>query len=101
MDMMDELGRRLQIMKENIEQNKINKNMAKFKGAIVIDIEKCKGCGLCVEVCPQNVIALGNNVNTKGYFYADVIKEDCTACENCVMVCPDTVITLYKAKVEV
>ncbi|HNQ19749.1 MAG TPA: ferredoxin family protein [Bacteroidales bacterium] len=75
--------------------------MAKFKGAIVIDIEKCKGCGLCVEVCPQNVIALGNNVNTKGYFYADVIKEDCTACENCVMVCPDTVITLYKAKVEV
>ncbi len=75
--------------------------MAKFKGAIVIDIEKCKGCGLCVEVCPQKVIELGNNVNTKGYFYADVIKEDCTACENCVMVCPDTVITLYKAKLEV
>jgi 2-oxoglutarate ferredoxin oxidoreductase subunit delta len=75
--------------------------MAKFKGAIVIDIEKCKGCGLCVEVCPQKVIELGNNVNTKGYFYADIIKEDCTACENCVMVCPDTVITLYKAKLEV
>lgn len=75
--------------------------MAKFKGAIVIDKEKCKGCGLCVEVCPQNVIALGNNVNNKGYFYADIIKEDCTACENCVMVCPDAVITLYKAKLEV
>jgi 2-oxoglutarate ferredoxin oxidoreductase subunit delta len=75
--------------------------MAKFKGAIVIDIEKCKGCGLCVEVCPQKVIELGNNVNTKGYFYADIIKEDCTVCENCVMVCPDTVITLYKAKLEV
>lgn len=41
--------------------------MAKFKGAIVIDIEKCKGCGLCVEVCPQDVIVLGNNVNAKGY----------------------------------
>lgn len=75
--------------------------MAKFKGAIVIDIEKCKGCGLCVEVCPQDVIALGNNVNAKGYFYADIINEDCTACENCVMVCPDAVITLYKAKLEV
>jgi len=75
--------------------------MAKFKGAIVIDIEKCKGCGLCVEVCPQDIIALGKNVNAKGYFYADIINEDCTACENCVMVCPDTVITLYKAKVEV
>ncbi|HOB26686.1 MAG TPA: 4Fe-4S binding protein [Bacteroidales bacterium] len=75
--------------------------MAKFKGAIVIDIEKCKGCGLCVEVCPQDVIVLGNNVNNKGYFYADIIKEDCTACENCVMVCPDAVITLYKAKLEV
>jgi 2-oxoglutarate ferredoxin oxidoreductase subunit delta len=56
--------------------------MAKFKGAIVIDIEKCKGCGLCVEVCPQDVIVLGNNVNAKGYFYADIINEDCTACES-------------------
>jgi 2-oxoglutarate ferredoxin oxidoreductase subunit delta len=56
---------------------------------------------LCVEVCPQDVIVLGNNVNAKGYFYADIINEDCTACENCVMVCPDTVITLYKAKLEV
>jgi 2-oxoglutarate ferredoxin oxidoreductase subunit delta len=75
--------------------------MAKVKGAIVIDIEKCKGCGLCVEVCPQKVIALGDKVNAKGYFYADVVNENCTACENCVLICPDTVITLYRAKVEV
>ena len=32
--------------------------MAKIKGAIVVDTERCKGCNLCVVACPLNVIAL-------------------------------------------
>lgn len=32
--------------------------MSKIKGAIVVDTERCKGCALCVEACPQDVIAL-------------------------------------------
>ena len=31
--------------------------MAKIKGAIVVDTERCKGCNLCVVACPLNVIA--------------------------------------------
>ncbi len=27
--------------------------MAKVKGDIIIDIEKCKGCELCSEACPE------------------------------------------------
>ena len=38
--------------------------MAKIKGAIVVDIERCKGCGLCVEACPSEVLFLSNKVNT-------------------------------------
>ena len=26
--------------------------MAKIKGAIVVDTERCKGCNLCVVACP-------------------------------------------------
>ena len=38
-----------------------------IKGAIVVDIELCKGCGVCVEACPQDVIKLSKKVNGKGY----------------------------------
>ena len=41
--------------------------MAKFKGAIVVDTERCKGCQLCIIACPQKVIALANKVNLHGY----------------------------------
>ena len=44
--------------------------MAKIKGAIVVDTERCKGCNLCVVACPLNVIALTKEVNVKGYNYA-------------------------------
>lgn len=74
--------------------------MAKVRGDIVIDIEKCKGCEVCIPACPQGVIALSKNVNSKGYHYAESINDDCTGCMNCAIVCPDGVITVYRKKVE-
>ena len=44
--------------------------MAKAKGAIVVDVEKCKGCEICVVNCPSDVIRLAREVNGKGYYYA-------------------------------
>ncbi len=74
--------------------------MAKFRGAIVIDREGCKGCGVCVTACPTEVISLGKAVNAKGYNYAEMANpEACTGCANCAIVCPDGVITVYKTKV--
>ena len=73
--------------------------MAKFKGAIVVDTEKCKGCSLCVVACPTNVIELTRDVNGKGYHYAHMANPDaCIGCSSCALVCPDTVITVYRMK---
>ena len=74
--------------------------MAKVKGSIVVDIEKCKGCELCVYACPTQVIAMSPDVNGKGYHYAEAVNPDaCTGCTNCAVVCPDGVITVYRMKV--
>jgi len=76
--------------------------MAKVKGAIKVDVEKCKGCGLCVVVCPSKVIALAKEVNGKGYNYAYMENPDeCTGCTNCAQVCPDSVIDVYRIKAQV
>lgn len=73
--------------------------MARARGAIVVDTEKCKGCELCVGSCPMHVINMEHKVNSKGYHYAYMENPDaCTGCTNCAVVCPDGVITVYRVK---
>ena len=75
--------------------------MAKIKGTITVETERCKGCGVCVSVCPTKVIKLGENVNAKGYNYVVMIDGiDCIGCASCATVCPDSCITVYKEKSE-
>lgn len=72
-----------------------------MKGAIVVDTNRCKGCALCIEACPQQVIAMANKVNVSGYPFVEVVKaESCVGCAACGIVCPDGCITVYRKKVE-
>jgi len=75
--------------------------MAKIKGAIIVNTERCKGCNLCVVSCPSTVLELDKQVNSKGYHFAYMKNpDDCIGCANCGYVCPDGCITVYKLKVE-
>jgi len=65
-------------------------------GKIIIDFERCKGCGLCVTVCPKNGIIISNRSNKTGYFPAEAKNTDCTGCANCAIICPDTAIEVYR-----
>lgn len=70
--------------------------MAKVKGDIIIDIEKCKGCELCAAACPQQSLELSRKLNSKGYHYIVKIEDNCTGCTNCALVCPDSVIRVFR-----
>lgn len=64
----------------------------------VFDEENCKGCGLCISVCPQKIIALQKDkLNSKGFHPSGVVDMDrCTGCTLCATICPDCVITVYR-----
>ena len=70
----------------------------KVKGKVEINIQKCKGCELCLTACKENVLSLSETINIKGYRYMIANNDLCTGCVNCAIVCPDAVITVYRTQ---
>ncbi|HPE68377.1 MAG TPA: 4Fe-4S binding protein [Thermotogota bacterium] len=68
------------------------------RAMIEIDGERCKGCGLCISVCPQKIIAFASSFNSKGYHPAQQVdpEEKCVGCGFCYLTCPDTCITVHR-----
>ena len=65
-------------------------------GKIIIDTERCKGCGLCVIVCPKNSIVISKQSNKNGYFPAAATNSDCTGCCFCAVICPEAIIEVHR-----
>ncbi len=73
------IGTRLDSMEKSKKNHKIS-----------IKKEWCKGCAICVEFCPQDVLGMNGA-------YAEVVNlEACTACGLCEIRCPDFAITVEK-----
>ena len=67
------------------------------KGKPIINMEKCKGCGLCVAACPKKILRISDNTNAQGINYAECFdKAACIACRSCAIICPDMAIEIEK-----
>lgn len=66
------------------------------RGTVVIDVEMCKGCDLCIDACPPRVLEMTvHAVNTRGYRYPRLLP-GCTGCQACAWICPDFCFQVYK-----
>ncbi len=65
---------------------------------VTFNEERCKGCKLCVTVCPKNIVLIdGEKLNLKGFHPAGVKEmEKCIGCAFCATICPDCVIEVEK-----
>ena len=65
---------------------------------ITINKEACKGCGLCVTVCPKQILRVSATPsNNQGYFVVEETDpEKCIGCAFCATMCPDCVITVER-----
>ena len=56
---------------------------------LILDVKKCKGCGLCITFCPKKVFDPGKLGKP-----AIARQEDCIGCGQCEYRCPDYAIRL-------
>jgi NAD-dependent dihydropyrimidine dehydrogenase PreA subunit len=64
---------------------------------VILEPELCKGCSLCVNICPQDVLHLAEMLNRQGFHPAAYTGEGCTGCGVCFYACPEPgAIIVYK-----
>ncbi len=64
---------------------------------IIIDNERCKGCGLCTIACTRKLVTMSDTPNSVGFTVALFAEpEKCTGCSMCAEMCPDVAICVIK-----
>ncbi len=75
------------------EQKERRRAMARIE----IEVERCKGCHLCISVCPKKILIVEDLFNQKGYAPVGITEmEKCTGCGLCAEMCPDICISVWR-----
>lgn len=76
----------------------VEKTIKAKKFIVLIKPERCKGCELCIAVCPKDVLGIDEvEVNVLGYHTASVKNLNaCIGCIGCGLMCPEGAIAIYR-----
>jgi len=64
-------------------------------GQVYLIPERCKGCEICIQFCPKNVLEVSQETNTKGYHFPEIVagrENECVNCQFCTLICPEFAI---------
>ena len=64
------------------------------RGNVAVNVDECKGCGLCVESCPPKCLVLLPQLSAYGVHPAHYTGKDCTGCGICVEICPTSCLAM-------
>ncbi|MFQ5978406.1 MAG: 4Fe-4S binding protein [Candidatus Heimdallarchaeota archaeon] len=66
--------------------------------SLIIDAHRCKGCGLCVLVCPELALDFPKDaaISLRGNRVPTAYPERCIRCMKCERLCPDFAIFIRK-----
>lgn len=87
----------LQSIQREGRNNPLKNVMARQKlDKIVVNREWCKGCAICVKLCPKQVLELDKKEKAVA-----IRPDDCIVCKLCELRCPDLaieVLTIQEGK---
>jgi len=64
---------------------------------VTFNEERCKGCELCLSVCPKNILRKADKINALGFKPVEIADQNqCIGCAFCATICPDSVISIEK-----
>lgn len=64
-----------------------------------VNSERCKGCGLCLIVCPKMALVMDTALNSRGLHFVAFSKDKtCTGCLRCTIMCPDAAIEILEER---
>ncbi len=71
------------------------------KAEIHIIKDQCKGCGFCIQFCPEKVLEESEEINARGVHPPKIVDESkCIICSFCTVVCPDFAIFVVEKPCE-
>ncbi len=60
---------------------------------IIVNNEWCKGCEICIDCCPLQLLIKSDETNKKGVHIPKLKNEgQCNGCQLCELNCPDMAI---------